>query len=428
MNEIFIKLKEKYLPANSFRSDFVTFSVGKTLSQVIPLVITPILTRLYTPSDFGIFATFLSLVTIVSLISNGRYNLAITLPKKLNKATELVIVCLIGVVATSLFSLLLFLSFRTDILNWLSLTGKDSLAFLIPIGIFIVASIESVYYWLLRRRDYKFLSRNFIIQTGVTTLLKLGFAFLYWGWFGLVLAYILGALLSLILLTLKFLKESDFTNVVKGLNKKDLLNTAKEYRDFPLLSMPADGINSFANQLPNILLNSLFGSSIAGFYSMTHRVLGLPVSFISSAMTDVYRERASADFREKGDSRKIFMATLKYLTLFSIPIFVFLFLFAPTIVPFLLGDQWAEVGEYIRILTPLFLFRFIASPLSSTLYINKKQKHLLLWQIGLLVCTVASFYIGNMLGSANLSLTIFSVSYSVMYVILIILGYKFTKK
>jgi O-antigen/teichoic acid export membrane protein len=402
--------------------------MGRILSQVIPLVVTPLLTRLYTPADFGIFATFLSLVTIISLISNGRYNLAITLPKKLNKATELVIVCLIGVVATSLFSLLLFLSFRTDILNWLSLTGKDSLAFLIPIGIFIVASIESVYYWLLRRRDYKFLSKNFIIQTGVTTLLKLGFAFLYWGWFGLVFAYVLGALLSLILLVIRFLKNSDFINVIKSIKRKDLLNTAREYREFPMLSMPADGINSFANHLPNILLNSLFGSSIAGFYSVTHRVLGLPVSFISSAMTDVYRERASADFREKGDSRKIFLATLKYLTIFSIPIFVFLFLFAPTIVPFLLGNQWAEVGEYIRILTPLFFFRFIASPLSSTLYINKKQKHLLLWQIGLLVCTVASFYIGNMLGSANLSLTIFSVSYSVMYVILIILGYKFTKK
>ena len=428
MNEFLIKLKEKYLPAHSFRNDFVTLSMGRIVSQIIPLVVTPILTRLYTPADFGIFATFLSLVTIISLISNGRYNLAITLPKKLNKATELVVVCLIGVIATSLFSLLLLLLFRTDILDRLSLGGKDSLVILIPFSVFIVASIESVYYWLLRRRDYKFLSRNFIIQTGVTTLLKLGFAFLAWGWFGLVLGYVLGALLSLILLVVRFLRKSDFINVIKGIKKKDLLNTAKEYKEFPMLSMPADGINSVANQLPNILLNSLFGSSTAGFYSVTHRVLGLPVSFVSSAMTDVYRERASADYRDKGDNRGIFLVTLKYLFLFSLPIFAFLFLFAPTIVPFLLGKQWVEVGEYIRILTPLFLFRFIASPLSSTLYINKKQKHLLLWQIGLLVCTVASFYIGSVLGSDHLALTIFSASYSVMYVILIILGYKFTKK
>jgi len=428
MNEFLIRLKEKYLPTNSFRNDFVTLSVGRILSQVIPLVVTPLLTRLYTPADFGIFATFLSLVTIVSLISNGRYNLAITLPKKLNKATELVIVCIIGVVATSLFSLLLLLLFRTDILNGLSLTGKDSLVVLIPLGVLIVASIESVYYWLLRRRDYKFLSRNFIIQTGVTTLLKVGFSFLTWGWFGLVVAYVLGALLSLIFLVVRFLRKSDFINVIKNIGKEDLLSTAKQYKEFPLLSMPADGINSVANQLPNILLNSLFGSSTAGFYSITQRVLALPVSFISSAMTDVYRERASADYREKGNCRKIFLATLKYLTIFSIPIFVFLYLFAPTIVPFLLGEQWIEVGEYIRILTPLFLFRFIASPLGSTLYINKKQKYLLLWQIGLLVCTVASFYIGDLIGDDHLSLTIFSGSYSVMYVILIILGYKFTKK
>ncbi len=428
INEIILKIKHKYLPEGSFRKDFITLSMGRVLSQAIPLLITPILTRMYTPSDFGIFATFLSLSTVISLISNGRYNLAITIPKKINKATELLLICLIGVIATSLLTLLIFLSFKTDILKILSLDGKISLLFLIPLAVFIVASIESVYYWLLRKREYKFLSKNFIIQTAVITLLKLGFAFLPWGWFGLVLAYIVGALLSLILLVIKFLKESNFLQEVKNLKRGDLLDTAKEYKEFPLYSMPADGINSFANQLPNISLNSLFGSSIAGFYSVTHHILSLPVAMVSSAMTDVYRERASADFRDKGECRKIFLATLKNLSLFSTIPFLLLFLFAPAIVPFLLGEQWVEVGRYIRILTPLFLFRFIASPLSSTLYISGKQKILLIWQIGLLLCTVGSFYIGHMIGDEYSSLRFFSASYSVMYIILVILGYKFSEK
>lgn len=428
INDVIVTVKQRYLPSGSFRSDFATLSLGRIFSQIIPLLVTPLLTRIYTPADFGVYAIFIALVTILSLVSNGRYNLAITLPKKTDKATELLLICIIGVVSISLFTFIIFLIFEGSILEILALQGKTPLVFLVPLGIFIVASIESVYYWLLRKREYKFLSGNFAIQTLVINTLKVVFALLLWGWLGLVLAYILGALLSLILLVIRFLSTSDFINTIKRVDLKTLFTTAKRYKEFPLLSMPADGINSFANQLPNILLNNFFGGDIVGFYSLTQKVLGVPIAFVSSAMTDVYRERASTDYRDKGDCRKIFLATLKNLALFSIIPFLLLYLFAPAIVPFLLGDQWVEVGGYIRILAPLFLFRFIASPLGSTLYINEKQNILLFWQIGLLLCTLVSFYIGSLIGDEYMSLRIFSLSYSIMYIILLFLGYKFSKK
>lgn len=428
IKEVLLQIRSKYLPKGSFRNDFATLTMGRVVGQIIPVIITPVLTRMYTPEDFGVFAIFIALVTMISLISTGRYNLAITLPKELKKATELLLICLIGVISVSLFSFLMFFTFQGSLLDLLALQEEILLIFFVPLGILIVASIESVYYWLLRKREYYFLSKNFIIQTTVINLLKLGFAFFYWGWLGLVLAYILGTLLSLMLLVGRFLRKSNFFAFIKEVNVKDLLEVAKEYKKFPLFSMPADGINSFARELPNMLLNSLFGTDIAGFYSLTQRILRLPITFIASAMTDVYRERASADFREKGDCRKIFLATLKYLTLFSIIPFILIFLFAPALTPIILGEQWTEVGNYIRILTPLFFFKFIASPLSSTLYINQKQKYFLLCQIGFLLCTIGSFYVGGVIGDEYTALLIFSLSYAVMYIISIFLGYKFTKR
>jgi O-antigen/teichoic acid export membrane protein len=428
LKDIIVKIRKKYLPSGSFREDFFTMATGRTLSQLIPLLITPILTRLYTPADFGIFAIFLSLVTVIALLANGRYNLAITLPKKERKAMELFIICIIGVITVSVFCLLIGLFFQNGLLGLLGLQGKVSFIYLVPLGVLIVALIESIYYWLLRLRSYKFLSKNIIIQTSSTTVFKLLFAFLAWGWFGLIFAHILGALLSLILLTIELIKSYDFKLLQKELKIKDLLNSVKKYKRFPTLSLPADGINSIANQLPTILLNNLFNSSVVGYYSLTQRVLGLPITFVSSAMTDVFRERASTDYREKGNCRGIFLETFKYLSLLSILPFVLLFLFAPYIVPFILGNQWILAGEYIRILSLMYMFRFIASPLSSTLYINGKQGYLLLWQIGLLVCTVVSFYVGYNLGNEKTSLLLFSISYSLMYVILLLLGYKFTKK
>jgi O-antigen/teichoic acid export membrane protein len=403
-------------------------ATGRTLSQLVPLLVTPLLTRIYTPSDFGIFAIFLALVTVISLLANGRYNLAITLPKEQKKAMELFLICVIGVVSVSLFIFLFGILFKNGLLQALNIEGKESFVYLVPLGVLIVALIESVYYWLLRLKAYKFLSKNVVIQTTSVTVFKLVFALLSWSWFGLVLAHILGSLLSLILLVIELMKSYDMRLMIKEWKVKNLINTAKEYKKFPLLSLPADGINSFANQLPNILLNNFFGSSVVGYYSLTQRVLGLPITFVSSAMTDVFREKASSDYREKGNCRGIFIETFKYLSLFSIIPFLLLFLFAPTIVPFILGDQWIAAGGYIRILSLMFMFRFIASPLSSTLYINGKQVYLLFWQIGLLIFTLASFYIGRSLGDEKIALILFSASYSFMYAILVILGYKFTKK
>lgn len=428
IKELISKLKKKYLPSGSFRDNFFTMAVGRTLSQVIPLLMTPLLTRIYTPEDFGIFAIFLSLVTVLALISNGRYNLAITLPKENTKAIQLFIICVIGVISISLFTFLIGISFQEDLLKAFGIEGKNAFIYLVPLGVLIVALIESVYYWLLRIRSYQFLSKNFIIQTSSITLFKVGFAFLHWGWFGLVFAHILGSLLSLILLIIQMIKTYDLKAIREEMKKNKLIEIAKEYKKFPFLSLPADGINSIANQLPNILLNNLFGSSVVGYYSLTQRVLGLPINFVSTAMTDVFRERASTDYRDKGNCKGIFLETFKHLSLLSIVPFLLLFLFAPYLVPIILGDQWVQAGEYIRILSLMFMFRFIASPLSSTLYINGKQIYLLLWQIGLLICTILSFYIGKQIGDEKTALLLFSGSYAFMYVILVILGYKFTKK
>lgn len=420
-------MRAKYLPKGSFRNDFATLTMGRAIAQIVPLIITPILTRMYSPQDFGVFAVFIAIVTVISLISTGRYNLAITLPKEEEEATQLLIVCMVGVISFTTFTFLLLLIFQDFVLSTLSLEGENLLIYLIPLAILIVGSIESVHYWLLRKREYFFLSRNFIIQTAVINSLKFVFAFIFLGWEGLVLAYILGAMLSLFFLGGRFIKKSNFFSFVKRLRTKDLLKRAKKYKKFPFFSMPADGINSFAKELPNMLLNGIFGTDVAGFYSLTQRILRIPIAFISSAMTDVFRERASVDTREKGNCRDIFVVTLKYLVVFSIIPFLAIFLFAPTLTPIILGEQWVEVGGYIRILTPLFFFQFIASPLGATLYIKDKQKHFLVWQIGLLVVTIASFYIGNLVGNEYTALLFFSLSCAFMYIILIILGYRFSR-
>ena len=74
-------IKIRHAPKGSFAAHVLTLMTGATIAQAIPIAIAPILTRLYTPSDFGVFALFSSLVSLAAIIATGRYELAIMLPE-----------------------------------------------------------------------------------------------------------------------------------------------------------------------------------------------------------------------------------------------------------------------------------------------------------------------------------------------------------
>ena len=72
----------KLKPKSEFTRNVLTLMTGTTIAQAIPIAISPILTRLYTPKDFGVLALFVAITSIFGSIANGRYELAIMLPKK----------------------------------------------------------------------------------------------------------------------------------------------------------------------------------------------------------------------------------------------------------------------------------------------------------------------------------------------------------
>jgi len=72
----------KFKPKSEFSRNVLTPMTGTTITQAIPIAISPILTRIYTPEDFGVLALFVAITAIFGGIANGRYELATMLPKK----------------------------------------------------------------------------------------------------------------------------------------------------------------------------------------------------------------------------------------------------------------------------------------------------------------------------------------------------------
>jgi len=85
----------------------ITLMSGTLIAQVIMFISIPILTRLYTPTEFGLYSTFTAVITIIGSISSLKYDQAIMLPKRDKDAEALLFLSTILTIVMTIISILL---------------------------------------------------------------------------------------------------------------------------------------------------------------------------------------------------------------------------------------------------------------------------------------------------------------------------------
>ena len=131
-------------------------------------------------------------------------------------------------------------------------------------------------------------------------------------------------------------------------------------------------------------------------------------------MLTVFKEEASIEIRENGNCTKSYLRILKFLSIIGIVGFSIYFIVAPDLFSIVFGENYKIAGELSRIMIPLFLFRFIASPLSYTLFITNKQNIDLIWQVVLIIGVFLIFFFSKEFYDA---IYIYVIFYSIMYLI-----------
>jgi len=395
---------------------------GTTLAQAIPIAISPILTRIYTPEDFGIFALYLSIASIIAVASTGRYELAIMLPKKDTDAINIVALSLIISFFISFVSLLIVFFFNSQITNLLGNPKISNWLYFIPITVLLTGIYQSFNYWTNRKKQYKRLAISRVAQSTATATTNISMGFSEFGSSGLIIGGIIGrALATTVLGRLIVREDREFFGKIK---KIKIFALAKRYIKFPKYDILASILNVSAHQISHILFNSIFNSIIAGYFYLTQRILGLPIAFIASAISDVFREQASKDYKKLGNAKSIYISTFKKLFIISFFPSVFLFFYAVELFAFIFGEEWKTAGEYAVIMTPMLFIRFVSSPLSFMLYIGEKLKLNLLGNALFLFFTVMSFILAD---TAIDTIYYMSISYSFIYIMYLYFSAKIAK-
>lgn len=398
----------KVFLSKNFYKDVATLIGGTGIAQLIPIAISPILTRIYTPEDFGVLAFYAAFIAIISVVATGRYEMAILMPKTDNKAKNLAAFSFFIVTVVTIISLILFYFFGAAILDYLNFGIYEFLILLIPLGIFSRAIFQIFIYALNRVKHYKAIAGAKITQSFGVSGLQLGLGVLNYSSLGLVMGRFLGDALGSLYGWWLTVKHERFKN--ENLEWEEMKRQAKEYKEFPKFNAPHAFTNTSSSNLPNILLATFFSSSIAGFYSLSHRVCFAPIHLISSSVQQVFSRSITEQFNSNKDIHAFTVSVFKQLATFAIIPFAILLVFAPELFEFIFGNEWREAGVYSQILTPFLFLVFIVSPLTYIPLLLNKQRKAFIIDLVYLMLRIAALSLGFWFGDAVIAITAFSIA------------------
>jgi O-antigen/teichoic acid export membrane protein len=396
---------KKYLRSD-FSKNVFRLMTGTTVSQLIPFITMPLLSRLFTPEEFGLYAFYFSLVTFLVVLSTGRYELAIPLPKQHAEAWQILLLSFLILFGFSILSFIVIIIFNSHFLALLNRPQLGSWLYLLPVFIFLTGSYNILTLWLHRMRAFgasanskvqlsfwenlvtlimglrksgvslqninEKLSALFSKSNVILSLNGIGFG-------GLLIGRLAGLIAASIYFIFKIKKSNSV--VSKAIDLPILKKLAREHRNFPRINMPHAVSDELKNSGLSFTILYFFMDRVLGIYNQTYRLLRAPLGIIGSAFGHVFfQEVAELNYSNKPISGLIFR-TLKKLFLIALPLFTLIFIFSPWFFTMFLGEKWSDVGVYAQYMTPWLFVNFIFSPVSQVALVIGKQ--FAFWMINL---------------------------------------------
>ncbi len=364
-----------------FIHNVAVLSGGSFLAQLLPVLFSPLLTRIYTTIDFGVYALFCAAINIASQLACMKYDMAIAIVKEDEEAANLFYICLlIGAGISSL--MIIMIPFSGKITSVLG-ASDESWIFLIPFATFITGIYTALVNYNIRREGYKVITKAAIIKSVVMVLIQvLLFPFNLGGFalcVGQLIAYLAGAAIL-------------FMSIMKELRRyspsmERLVGTARHNIRYPGYTAGGSLAGSMVYNLTSYLISFFYSASQLGYYSLINRILGTPLTVLAGSVGHVYMKRAAVSKSGREQERGFILVSVA-LAAMAVPPFLILFFLADPLVAMLFGAHWAPAAQMLRALAPLYLVRFVVTPVITVAIILGKQANTLLWQLGMLMLSL----------------------------------------
>lgn len=404
----------------SLRKNITVLMSGTVLAQLIPILLSPVITRIYSPEQFGLFAVYISTVFILGYIVSGKYEEAIPLPKSDLRSVLLTILslCTSFLVSTMLLVVCVVL-YVVDKDYFFKLGLPSSVWFPIWLGTVLLSFNQIFGYWFIRNEKYNHLSINKFYQSVINGFLSVIIGLKFKN-FGLIAADIISKVVVNLIIFKIFIQDHVVFNFLKkgpfSFHAKLLIRTAKKYALYPKYLVPASLLNISAKQLPYILLGLYYSTSLAGLLLMAQRVILGPLGIISLSFSQALLKPMAEQIRENGNCWGLYKKSLVYLLLIPLPIIILGYFLLEWAVEVVLGSEWTNLTKIIYLFTPYFYSYIVSGTLNIVVIASGRQKINLFMQsvfFILIVGTIASSIVCGV--DENQILINLSVAYTIYF-------------
>jgi O-antigen/teichoic acid export membrane protein len=379
------------------------------IGQLAMLIATPMVTRLYGPTGFGVFVALTGLSSMLAVFSAGRYEAAIPLCRRDEDATALAWVVVLASAAFALLIAVLLWMLGRRLSDMLGLGAAGALLWWVPPILAVQGLFLAFDAWALYQRRMRQLAASKILQGLVVAFCQVAFGLLGDGDpQGLLLAWIIGQLCGILpmLLGLSRAQRTLFAHPDRRL----MLLVARRYRHFPMYEMWSRSVSNAAEMLPPLLTATVFGAAASGLFGLAQRIVGLPIRFVGIAASQVYIAELAALGREPQEVlRKLFAETVRRLLVAGLIYLGVVVLFGPWLFMTVFGSEWSDSGHLARLLAPMYLAMFINRPIRYTVQFYERQDLGLYVSITSLAVVLVAFLLAH-LNLADLWLTVLLMS------------------
>jgi len=404
---------------------------GAALAQLLGVLVAPIVTRLYQPSDYGGLAVYASFVAIGAAVAAGRYESAISLPPD-DESGELDAINLVRLALTLAVgcSSLILLAVVSALL-FTSVSALEDLGFwalAIPIGVLMSSSSLTLRAYATRRRDYGAIARVAPTQKVVTASVQVGSGLLALGLSGLMFGALATPLGGIGILVRGFRKGKERVSN-PAWNWENIRGLARRYSDFPRVGTWLALMNALQWNVHAIALTRYYSIGDVGQYAFALAVVGLPTRMVLQGVSQVYLRECAARVNDRIGAMRLLRKTLKSLFVVSIPLFGAIFVASENLFQLVFGPGWNEVGAITIAMIPLLWARFLVTSLTSTFYVYRRQGILLVWQAVALATTLACIALGGVQGLSVVGTTLLvSLAIAPLYLVLIPISIYVTRR
>lgn len=402
---------------------------GEGIGRAIGFMAAPFITRLYTPSDFGILAVFASLCALCYPFCTLRYNIAIPLHPNEKVGINALAACLFILVVNTLIVSVALILFHSQILSFCSSEDIDAFWYFVPVAFFLCGISEALSYYSTRYRYFSIIAKVTVTQKIIGASTKIVLGLLHFNVIGLLIGNILaesGGLTFYIRTYWRRLKEG-----ARDVTWRKIRFVLKRYIDFPLYRLPSQILQTASGSLPILYFAWHFGTGATGRISLAITMLSVPVSMAGKSVGKAfYGEIASLGRKSSKEISTLTIRIMTRLLVISIVPFTLIICFGPWIFQTYFGTEWTQSGIFARYLCFYLIFRFVYSPISDGIFNVFEQQKLVFWlevsRITIVALSLFTSYFYN-ISVAN-TIVIYSLALTVQYILSIILVFYILRK